>query len=136
VPPGRTPQRETILEHGELITHVELPAAPWTRRSAYLKVRDRGSYEFALASAAVALELGGGTVRTARVALGGVATTPWRSPEAEAVLRGGRPGPALFQAAADAALAGAVPRRHNAFKVELARRTLVHALTDLSTRTV
>lgn len=135
LPPGNTPECETVLEHGELITHVDLPDLPFARWSHYLKVRDRASYEFALASAAVALALEGGTIRTARVALGGVATRPWRCPEAEQVLAGKRPSAEVFRAAADAALAGAAPRKHNAFKVELAKRTLVHAMNELLTRT-
>ena len=91
-------------------------------------MRDRASFDFALASAAVALELADGVVKTARVALGGVATKPWRSAEAEAALVGKRPGRDAYAAAAEAALRGAHPRRHNGFKVELARRTLVRAL--------
>jgi xanthine dehydrogenase YagS FAD-binding subunit len=126
--PAARPDVETVLEHGELVTHVTLPAAPFAARSAYLKVRDRASFAFALASAAVALDVAGGAVRAARVALGGVATKPWRSREAEAVLVGHAPSAALFKKAADAALREAVPRRHNAFKVELAKRTLVRAL--------
>jgi len=101
-------------------------------RSLYLKVRDRASYAFALASAAVALDLSGRTIRGARVALGGVGTTPWRSREAERALTGKPATDATFQAAARAALAGARPRKDNAFKVELARRTLVRALTEVS----
>ena len=132
--PGATPERETVLEHGELITHVDLPDLPLARRSHYLKVRDRASYEFALASAAVAVDLDRGTIRAARVALGGVATKPWRCPEAEQVLAGRPPTIDSFQAAAEAALAGAVPRRHNAFKVELAKHTLVRALTTVAAR--
>ncbi|MCI0573766.1 MAG: xanthine dehydrogenase family protein subunit M [Myxococcaceae bacterium] len=133
--PGDTPERETVLEHGELITHVDLPHLPFARRSHYLKVRDRASYEFALASAAVALDVDGDRIRTARVALGGIATRPWRSPEAERVLTGQAPTADVFRAAADAALASAVPQKHNAFKVELAKRTLVRALTTVLSRT-
>jgi xanthine dehydrogenase YagS FAD-binding subunit len=125
---GDDPAKENVLAHGELITAVDLPASPRAASSHYLKVRDRASYEFALASAAVALEVVGGTVRSARVALGGVATKPWRSPEAEAALVGQPARDAAFEAAADAALAGAVPRQFNAYKIELARRTLVRAL--------
>jgi xanthine dehydrogenase YagS FAD-binding subunit len=132
--PGDTPERETVLEHGELITHVDLPDLPCARRSHYLKVRDRASYEFALVSAAVALEVDAGTIRAARVSLGGVATKPWRSPEAERMLAGRRPTSDSFRAAADAALADAVPQRHNGFKVALAKRTLVHALTEVAAR--
>ncbi|WP_437276803.1 xanthine dehydrogenase family protein subunit M [Sorangium sp. So ce375] len=132
--PGDTPERETVLEHGELITHVDLPHLSYARRSHYLKVRDRASYEFALASAAVALDMDGETIRAARVALGGVATKPWRCPEAERVLAGRRATADSFRAAADAALAGAVPRRHNGFKIELAQRALVRALSELTAR--
>jgi xanthine dehydrogenase YagS FAD-binding subunit len=126
--PGDTPEIETVLEHGELITHVELPASPVAARSRYVKVRDRAAFAFALASAAVGLEVHGGTIRAARVALGGVATRPWRAAPAEQVLVGERPGRDVFERAAAAAVADAVPRRDNAFKVELARRTVVRAL--------
>jgi xanthine dehydrogenase YagS FAD-binding subunit len=128
VPYGEDPARESVLEHGELITAVDLPALPWLARSTYLKVRDRASYEFALASAAVALDLDQGKIRAARVALGGVGTKPWRSREAEQALTGAPVGEAAFRAAAEAALQGARPRQHNAFKVELAKRTLTRAL--------
>jgi xanthine dehydrogenase YagS FAD-binding subunit len=129
---GDDPARETVLEHGELITAVELPAVQWLARSTYLKVRDRASYEFALASAAVALDLEGGRggrIRAARVALGGVGTKPWRSREAEQALAGAKADEAAFRAAADAALHGARPQKHNGFKIELAKRTLVRALS-------
>jgi xanthine dehydrogenase YagS FAD-binding subunit len=132
LPPGDTPERETVLEHGELITHVDLPDLPLARRSHYLKVRDRASYEFALTSAAVALDLDGGRIRAARLALGGVATKPWRCPEAEKVLQGQPATIERFRAAAEAALAGAIPQRYNGFKIELAKRTLVHALTAVA----
>jgi len=125
---GDDPARETVLEHGELITAVELPAVPWFARSTYLKVRDRASYEFALASAAVALDLERGAIRAARVALGGVATKPWRSHEAEKVLTGAKAEEATFRAAAEAALMDARPQRNNGFKIELAKRTLARAL--------
>jgi xanthine dehydrogenase YagS FAD-binding subunit len=136
IPYGVDPARESVLEHGELITAVELPAVPWFARSHYLKVRDRASYEFALASAAVALDLQGGTIRAARVALGGVGTKPWRSPEAEKALTGQRAGEAVYQAAAEAALAGARPQKDNAFKIELAKRTLARALQTAAERRV
>ena len=129
VPYGEDPARESVLEHGELITAVDLPAVPWFARSHYLKVRDRASYEFALASAAVALDLDGGNIRAARVALGGVGTKPWRSHEAEQALTGARAGEAAFRAAAEAALRGARPQKDNEFKIELAKRTLVRALS-------
>ncbi len=126
--PDAHPERETVLQPGELITHVTLPASRFAARSRYVKVRDRAAYAFALTSAAVALELDGKTVRDARVALGGVGTRPWRSREAEQVLIGQPADEVRFKAAAAAALKGAKPRVHNAFKVELARRTLVRAL--------
>jgi xanthine dehydrogenase YagS FAD-binding subunit len=131
---GEDPARENVLEHGELITGVELPPAPWLARSHYLKVRDRASYEFALAAAAVALDLAGdGTVRAARVALGGVATKPWRSSEAERTLLGRKADATAFRAAGEAALAGARPQKHNGFKVELAKRTVARALATAAT---
>ncbi len=132
--PGKTPERETTLEKGELITHVVLPNDTVARRSHYLKVRDRASYEFALTSAAVALELDGSTVSKARIALGGVGTIPWRSPEAERALSGKPANTSAFQQAAEAALAGASPQTHNKFKIELAKRTLVAALEELMRR--
>jgi xanthine dehydrogenase YagS FAD-binding subunit len=132
--PGDTPDRETVVRPGELIAYVTLPTRPFGPQSAYVKLRDRASYEFALASAAVALELEGTTVRSARVALGGVATKPWRALEAEQVLTGSTASDATFRDAADAALIGAVPRRYNAYKIELAKRAIVRALTDALTR--
>jgi len=130
--PGETPERETRMDPAELITAVEVPAPPPGVRSRYLKVRDRASYEFALVSAAVLLEADGGRVRSASIALGGVATRPWRSREAEAVLAGAEAAQPAFRAAAEAALQGAVPRAHNAYKVELAKRTLVRALAEVA----
>jgi xanthine dehydrogenase YagS FAD-binding subunit len=126
--PGDHPELESVVAPGELITAVEIPPLPFARRSTYVKVRDRASYAFALASAAVALDVDGGVVRAARVALGGVATKPWRARDAERVLAGRRADAAAFRDAADAALDGAVPRAHNAFKIELAKRTIVRAL--------
>jgi xanthine dehydrogenase YagS FAD-binding subunit len=126
--PGDTPHIETNLKPGELITGFSVPAGPWTRRSLYLKIRDRQSYEFALASAAVALDLDGGVVREARIGLGGVAAKPWRSPEAEAALRGKPLTEATANAAAEAAFARAVVHGQLKFKPELGRRTLVRAL--------
>ncbi|ANN73798.1 FAD binding domain-containing protein [Bordetella bronchialis] len=126
--PGDTPDRETVLQPGDLITHVSLPAPAPGSRSVYLKLRDRASYEFALASAAVVATVEQGAIAQVRVALGGVGTRPWRSPEAEAVLRGQAPGEPLFRAAADAALKEARPQSQNAFKIELARRCLVQTL--------
>ena len=127
--PDERPERETALEPGELIVAVDLPPLPFARRSVYVKVRDRASYAFALASAAVALDLSGGVIRQARVALGGIATRPWRAHEAELLLEEREASVEMYRQAADAALASAIPRRHNAFKIELARRTLVRALS-------
>jgi len=127
--PGNHPERETSLLPGELITSIDIPPLPFAARSHYVKVRDRASYAFALASAAVALDIQGGTIRGARVALGGVGTKPWRSLEAERVLVGKTAGDAAYQEAANAALHGARPHRQNAFKVELAKRCIVRALT-------
>ena len=126
--PGEHPEVETALRPGELITHVTIPASPFAARSRYVKVRDRASFAFALASAAVALEMHGERVGAVRIALGGVATKPWRARAAEAALAGGTLAPAELRHAAEVALAGAVPRGDNAFKPELARRTIVHAL--------
>ncbi len=136
VPYGDDPARETVLEHGELITAVELPPTPWFARSHYLKVRDRASYEFALASAAVALDLDGNRIRAARVALGGVGSKPWRSREAEQALAGGRAEEKTYQAAAEAALSGARPQKDNGFKIELAKRTLARALATAAEKKV
>jgi xanthine dehydrogenase YagS FAD-binding subunit len=126
--PGDTPDQETTLRPGELIVSFTVPAEPWIRRSLYLKVRDRQSYEFALASAAVALDLEDGTVREARIALGGVSTVPWRASDAEAALRGKSIDDQSLAAAADAAFAGAQGHGHNDFKIELGKRTLRRAL--------
>jgi xanthine dehydrogenase YagS FAD-binding subunit len=126
--PGTAPDKETTLRPNELIVSFLVPAGPWTRRSLYLKVRDRESYEFALASAAVALDQQNGVVRNARIALGGVATVPWRAPEAEAVLRGKSIDARLALAAADAAFADAKGHGHNDFKITLGKRTLSRAL--------
>jgi xanthine dehydrogenase YagS FAD-binding subunit len=128
VSPGAHPEIESVLAKGELVTSIVLPKTPFAARSVYVKVRDRASYAFALASAAVALELRGGVIGQARVALGGVATRPWRSEEAEQVLRGGAPVRSAFERAAAAAVVGARPRHGNEFKVELAKRVIVRAL--------
>jgi xanthine dehydrogenase YagS FAD-binding subunit len=133
LPPGDTPDRENVLEPGDLITHVTLPPPIAGSKQVYLKLRDRASYEFALASAAVVITVGGGNVTLARVALGGVGTKPWRSPEAEAALAGRPATRETFRTAAEAALRGAKPQRGNAYKVELAKRCLAHAL-ELATR--
>jgi xanthine dehydrogenase YagS FAD-binding subunit len=132
--PGSTPNRETVLEPGDLITSVTLPAPSPGTRSVYLKLRDREAYEFALASAAVVANVDGGTLRRVRVALGGVGTKPWRSAEAEQGLEGKPVGSATFRAAAEVALHDAKPRSGNAFKVELSKRCLVRALTLATTQ--
>jgi xanthine dehydrogenase YagS FAD-binding subunit len=132
VVPGNTPQRETVLEPGDLITYVTLPPPAPGNRSCYLKLRDRASYEFALASAAVAITVADGRVTRARIALGGCGTKPWRSPEAEAALTGQPVGDAAFRRAADAALRDAKPQSQNGFKVELAKRCLVYALKQVT----
>lgn len=128
--PGRTPHIETALQDGDMIASFFVPAAPWTRRSLFLKVRDRESFEFALASAAVALDVRNGRVRAARIALGGVATVPWRARQAEAALAGKRIDDESAKAAATAAFAGARRHEHNAFKITLGKRTLIRALTE------
>ncbi|MEV0972242.1 FAD binding domain-containing protein [Microtetraspora glauca] len=130
--PGDTPQRDTVLEHGELVTAVELPDLPFARRSAYRKVRDRTSYSFALVSVAAALDLDGGTVRDVRLALGGVAHKPWRAVLAEEELRGKPATEDAFRRAADAELAAARPLPGNEFKVRMARNTIVATLRDLT----
>jgi xanthine dehydrogenase YagS FAD-binding subunit len=127
---GESPDVETNLAPGELITAFVVPAGPHTRRSLYLKVRDRESYAFALASAAVALDLDGNRVRDVRIGLGGVATKPWRAREAEEALRGEVLDEASATRAAEAAFAGARTYEHNAFKVPLGRQTIVRALLD------
>jgi xanthine dehydrogenase YagS FAD-binding subunit len=131
--PGSTPQRETVLEPGDLITHVTLPPPIAGSRQVYLKLRDRASYEFALASAAVVITVAGGKVTWARVALGGVGTKPWRSPEAEAALVGQTANATSFRNAAEVAMRDAKPQSENAFKIELAKRCLTHALQTAAT---
>jgi len=126
--PGNTPDRETVLEPGDLITHVTLPAPLAGSKQFYLKLRDRASYEFALASAAVVINVEGGTVTRARLALGGVGTKPWRSLEAEATLVNQPANEANFRKASEAALRDAKPQSENGFKIELARRCLTFAL--------
>src|SRR5207249_3844375 len=130
---GNTPDRETVLEPGDLITHVTLPPPVAGSKQVYLKLRDRASYEFALASAAVVITIADGNVSHARIALGGVGTKPWRSPEAEAALVGQRADAAHFRKAAEAALRDAKPQSENGFKIELARRCLAHALQIATT---
>lgn len=134
--PGDTPERDTVLEHGELITAIDLPARPLARRSAYRKVRDRASYAFALVSVAAALDVKDGVIVDACVAFGGVAHAPWRAYRAEEVLRGSVASDATYRAAADAELADARPVEGldggNAFKIPLLRRTLAATLRDLA----
>jgi xanthine dehydrogenase YagS FAD-binding subunit len=130
--PGTTPQIETAVEPGDLITYVTIPKSAFAARSAYVKLRDRASYEFALASAAVALEVEGATIRAARIALGGVATKPWRSHEAERALTGSQASAQVFRSVAEAALKSAKPLRYNGFKIELAKMALVRALNQVA----
>ncbi|MBY0610835.1 MAG: xanthine dehydrogenase family protein subunit M [Beijerinckiaceae bacterium] len=131
--PAETPHVETTLRPGELITGFIVPAAPWTRRSAYLKIRDRASYAFALASAAVALDMADGRVRQARIALGGLATVPWRAKDAEASLAGKPLDERSAAEAAEIAFSQANPREYNAFKVKLGKETLTRALLHVAT---
>ena len=126
--PGNAPHLETVLEPGDLITHVTLPPPVVGSKQHYLKLRDRASYEFALASAAVVLTIAAGNITRARIALGGVGTKPWRSPEAEAVLTRKPANEATFRSAAEAALRNAKPQSENKFKIELAKRCLTYAL--------
>jgi xanthine dehydrogenase YagS FAD-binding subunit len=127
--PGDHPERETVLEPGELVTSVTLPPPVAGARSTYLKLRDRASYEFALASAAVVVAVEAGTIRYARIAMGGIGTKPWRNVDVESALEGTAPAPERFAEAAAIVLRDAKPQPGNAFKVELAKRCLVHALT-------
>jgi xanthine dehydrogenase YagS FAD-binding subunit len=131
--PGSTPNRETVLEPGDLITHVTLPPPVAGSKQFYLKLRDRASYEFALASVAVVITIADGNVKLARTALGGVGTKPWRSREAEAALIGQAATEANFRKAAEAALRDAKPQSENGFKIELAKRCLTHALKTATT---
>src|SRR5690242_18360074 len=128
--PQNSPEIETVIQPSELIVSFFVPARPLARRSVFLKVRDRESYEFALASAVVGLDLNEGVVRDVRIALGGVATVPWRAAQAEAVLRGTVLDEATQEAAAQAAFFGAQAREHNGFKIELGKRTLKRALAQ------
>jgi CO/xanthine dehydrogenase FAD-binding subunit len=130
--PGSRPDIENVLEHGELITHVEIPLLPVGARSGYLKVRDRASYEFALTSAAAALRMENDRIIEARVALGGVGTVPWRAREAEQMLNGAIANNDTFRAAAEAAIHHPFTVPGTAFKVELAKRTLVRVLQTVS----
>jgi xanthine dehydrogenase YagS FAD-binding subunit len=129
---GNEPQRDTVLEHGELITAVDLPPLAFATHSHYRKVRDRASYAFALVSVAAAIDVADGMIRDVRIAFGGVAHIPWRARKAEAILRGAAATEEVFRQAADAELADARPLRDNAFKVPLARNTLVRTLLDLT----
>jgi xanthine dehydrogenase YagS FAD-binding subunit len=127
--PGTTPQLDTTLRPDELITGVELPAPAFAANSWYLKVRDRQSYAFALVSVAAGLHINGGAIQSAGLALGGVAHKPWRVLEAERSLAGAAPSPEAFRKAADLAVAGAKGYEHNAFKIEMAKQSIVRALT-------
>ncbi len=129
--PGDTPQIDTVLQHGELITAVDLPNLPFAKRSHYLKVRDRASYAFALVSVATALDIENGIIRAARVAMGGVAHKPWRAVAAEEILVGAKVNQETFRAAAEAAVKEAQPQKHNKFKVEMAKRAIVRSLTEV-----
>jgi xanthine dehydrogenase YagS FAD-binding subunit len=131
--PGNTPQRETVLEPGDLITHVTLPQPIAESKQVYLKLRDRASYEFALASAAIVITITDGKVARVRVALGGVGTKPWRATEAESELIDKPADAANFRKAAEAALRDAKPQSENGFKIELAKRCLTHALQMAAT---
>ncbi len=133
--PGNTPQRDTNLQADEIVTAVELPARGFAKNYTYLKIRDRLSYAFALVSVAAAMELDGDTITEARLALGGVAHKPWRDPNAEAALRGKTADRAAFAQAADIILRDAKGYAHNAFKIDLARRVIVRALTQAAKAT-
>jgi xanthine dehydrogenase YagS FAD-binding subunit len=130
--PGTTPDQEHDLRPGELIVAVDVPTGPEMRRSGYLKVRDRESFEFALTSAAVALHIDAGVIRAARVAVGGVGTVPWRLPAVEQALQGRVPGAVLWSAAAARAADGAKPLQKNGFKVELVKRTVERQLQKVA----
>ena len=132
--PGDTPHIETVLEPGEVIAAITVPASPAARRSHYLKVRDRASFEFAVVSAAVALDMDGARIRQARVALGGVGTKPWRVPRVEAALAGASLDPAALRTAAALAAEGAQGRGHNDFKIELMQRAIVRAVETAGAR--
>src|SRR3954471_3214575 len=132
--PGATPHIETVLEPGEVIAAITVPASPAARRSHYLKVRDRASFEFAVVSAAVALEMDGARIRQARVALGGVGTKPWRVPRVEAALAGASLDQAELRRAAALAAAGALGRGYNDFKIELMQRAIVRAVETAGAR--
>jgi xanthine dehydrogenase YagS FAD-binding subunit len=130
--PGDTPERETVLAPGELIVAVSVPSSAMARRSVYLKVRDRASFEFALVSVAAAVELKGATIQAARIALGGVAPRPWRVPAAEDAIVGKPATAANFATAAAAAMSDAVPAKLNTFKIAMAKAAIVRALTTVT----
>ena len=130
--PGSEPQRDTMLEHGELITAIDLPPLAFGSRSHYRKIRDRASYAFALVSVAAAIDVADGRLREARIALGGVAHAPWRATKAEAVLRGAEATEEVFRRAAETELIDAQPLRENSFKVPLVRNVLARTLLDLA----
>jgi xanthine dehydrogenase YagS FAD-binding subunit len=133
--PGNTPQRDTNLQPDEIITAIELPPAGFANNYSYLKIRDRLSYAFALVSIAAALELDGGNIKEARLALGGVAHKPWRDTATEAALRGKPADESTFAQAADLLLREARPLEHNAFKIDLARRGIIRTLTQAANGT-
>jgi xanthine dehydrogenase YagS FAD-binding subunit len=130
--PAETPHIETALQENELIIAVDLPPVSSAYKSRYRKIRDRESYEFALASVAAMIAMSGATIASARLAFGGVATKPWRAAEAERLITGARAGIDTFRTAAEASVAGAVPRRDNRFKVELLKRTVIRCLSELT----
>src|SRR5208282_3038159 len=132
--PNDRPDEENMLEQGELITAVDIPPLAFASKSGYLKVRDRASYEFALASAATAIDIQNNVIRSARIALGGIATKPWRVKDAEQLLVGTEPIEKSFRSAAELALQNAKPRQYNKFKVELAKRTIIRALITTTTK--
>ncbi len=131
--PGDTPERETVLEPGDLVTHVSIPALPPGVKSIYLKLRDRASFEFALVSAAVIVRQNGGRIDFIRIVMGGIGTVPWRCHEAGKALHGKAATPANFRKAAELILRNARPQSQNGFKIELAKRCLTHALTRATT---
>lgn len=128
--PGDTPEIETVLQHDEMIIAIELPPLSVNSKSHYVKVRDRASFQFALTSAAVVLDIDNGIIQSSRIAFGGIGTKPWRAFEAEQILKGAANNTQSYRNAADVALANAKPQKHNAFKIELAKRTLVRALEN------
>ncbi|HEY0384541.1 MAG TPA: xanthine dehydrogenase family protein subunit M [Pyrinomonadaceae bacterium] len=132
--PGETPEVDTNLQPDELIVAVDVPSSAFAKRSGYLKVRDRAQYAFALVSVAAALDIKRGKIEAARLALGGVAHKPWRSLAAERVLTGAQASAQTFKQAAEAALQGAVPQKHNAFKIEMANRAVLRILNDVASR--